>query len=631
VHRSDLLNANTIRGLVALVCVAIALALPRGATAVDPSTAYNKFEYRIPMRDGAKLYTAVYVPKETIGEYPILLCRTRYGVGHYGADSFHPPKGLEFVNQRYIVVKQEVRGSFQSEGEFIDMTPQIVPKRGPSDVDQSTDCYDTIDWLVKNVPHNNGRVGLWGISYDGFFAAAGMIDAHPALVAVSPQAPQTDWFGGDDLHMHGAFILADTVQFISAWGRPRPQLTTEAPKPIDVGTNDGYRFWLELGALTNVDRRLFHGSIPSWSQWMAHGSYDEYWKARNILPHLREIRPAVMNVGGWYDANNLYGTLHAYRAIEKHCPGAFNILEIGPWYHSQWDADPGESLGEVSFGSQTTPFYRETMELPFFDACFAGRRPELPEAYVFETGGNRWRTFAEWPPKNAKVRALYLRENGGLSFESPPAGKANDEYVSDPAKPVPFIERRTNERTADYMIQDQRFAGRRPDVLVYRSEPLAEEVTVAGPICPQLWVSTTGTDADWVVKLIDVYPDDAGEVAAPTGTGLLRPGDSMAGYEQLVRGELLRGKFRNSLERPEPFEPGKRTVIEFEMLDVLHKFRKGHRIMIQIQSSWFPLVDRNPQTFVDIYNADASDFRPATHRVYRSEDAGSRIEMNVLP
>jgi putative CocE/NonD family hydrolase len=603
----------------------------------DTQSDFEKLEFRIPMRDGVRLYTAVYVPRNEGARYPILLYRTRYGVDHYGANDYAPLRELAwpgFYGPPYIFVWQDVRGSFLSEGQFVDMTPHRTRKESSTVVDQSTDTYDTIEWLVKNVPRNNGRVGLWGISYDGFFAAAGMIDAHPALVAVSPQAPQADWFGGDDLHLHGALVL-DGFEYFSAWGRPRPEPTTQPPRPIDFGTRDGYRFYLDVGPIANLDQRYFEDQIPIWSAVMAHGTYDRFWKERNILPHLVDIRPAVMSVSGWFDANNLYGALHVYRTVERTSPEAFNVLVIGPWSHGHWRAGSGRSLGDVDFGSATAEFYRERILRPFYDSRLAAdEAPPLPEAYLFETGANRWRTFDAWPPASAVARSLYLREGGALSFDAPARGtsaEAFDEYVSDPAKPVPFIERLATDRTHDYMIQDQRFASRRPDVLVYETEPLSADLTVAGPIRPNLWVSTTGTDSDFVVKLIDVYPDDAPETAASTGTGLLRAGDSMAGYQQLVRGDVLRGKFRASLEKPEPFVPGEPTRIAFEMLDVLHTFRKGHRIQVQIQSSWFPLVDRNPQTFVDIYHATDADFQKATERVYRSVEAASCVEIDVIP
>lgn len=618
-----------------VVLSALGTALPARARSLKgpalTKVLYAKHEYRIPMRDGVRLYTAVYVPRDTTARYPFLIYRTRYGAGSYGPDTYaRVGSDASVRSDPYIFVIQDVRGSFMSEGRFIDMTPQIDHKTGPTDVDQSTDTYDTVDWLVKDVPHNNGRAGLWGISYDGFFAAADAIDAHPALVAVSPQAPEADWFGGDDLHLHGAFVL-DAIEYFAGWGRSHPALTTDPPGRMRFGTHDGYQFYLEGGSAASISTSNFRDSVPFLNDALRHGTYDAFWKARNILPHLRDIKPAVMNVSGWYDANNLYGALHVYWAIEKSTPGASNVLVIGPWSRSHRAGGAGESLGDVSFGSATSVFFRDSIEAPFFRRRLKGEGSgPMPEAWVFETGTNRWRKFDTWPPKGTTPGALYLHVQGGLSFEVSKADRGFDEYRSDPERPVPFIQRQATDRTSDYMIQDQRFASRRPDVLVYESQPLTEDVTVAGPVRPGLWVSTSGTDADWVVKLIEVYPDDAPEKAAPTGTGPLRPGDPMGGYQQLVRGDVLRGKFRNSLENPEPMVPNDPTHIEFEMLDVLHTFRRGHRIMVRVQSSWLPLIDRNPGQFMDVYHAKPTDYQATTQRVFHAAGRASRIDVNVL-
>jgi len=616
-----------------LLVLALGTATPAASQSPSDTTRmlYTKHEYRIPMRDGVKLYTAVYVPKDTTARYPFLINRSRYGVGSYGADRYARIGTAESLRRDpYIFVFQDVRGSFMSEGKFVDMTPHIEHKTGPSDVDQSSDTYDTVDWLLKNVPHNNGKAGLWGISYNGFYAAAGAVDAHPALVAVSPQAPQADWFGGDDIHLHGAFVL-DGIEYFASWGRSHPAPTPNPPGEMKVGTNDGYAFYLNGGSAGSINTSNLRDSVPFLNDVLQHGTYDDFWKARNILPHLKNIKPAMMTVSGWYDANNLYGALHVYQTIEKSTPGTSNVLVIGPWSHGGWARGTGTSLGDVSFGSATSEFYRDSIQAVFYRERLKGEAgAKLPEAYIFETGTNRWRTFDTWPPKGTTSKALYLQEKGGLSFDPPKADSGFDAYRSDPARPVPFIERKATDRTTDYMIQDQRFASRRPDVLVYESAPLTEDVTIAGPVKPSFWVSTSGTDQDWVVKLIDVYPDDAPEKAAPTGTGPLRPGESMGGYQQLVRGDVLRGKFRNSLEKPEPMVPDARTHIEFEMMDVLHTFRKGHRIMVQVQSTWFPLIDRNPGQFMDIYHAKPGDYRATTQRVYHSTGSASRLEVNVL-
>ena len=595
--------------------------------AAPVSASYTKQEVSIPMRDGKKLFTAIYAPKDASRPWPILLTRTPYGVGPYGPDKFKSSLGPSplFQKDGFIFVYQDVRGRNMSEGDFVNVTPHRPLKAKPEEIDESTDAYDTIDWLVKNVPNTNGRVGMWGISYPGFYTAAGMIDAHPALKAASPQAPVSDWFIGDDFHHNGAFYLTHAFRFLDGFGRPRSGPSVPAPRPRASQTN-AYDYFLELGTLADMESKYFKGDVAFWSEMMLHPNYDDYWKARNIRQHLKKIRPAVMTVGGWYDAEDLFGALKVYEAVERQSPGATNIVVMGPWYHGQWAGSDGESLGHVKFGSKTSVFYREQMEFPFFAHYLKDREdPKLPEAAMFETGANRWRTFAEWPPKDAVGKALYFHGSGKLSFEPPEAREpAYDEYVSDPAKPVPYINGQATGMTREHMVDDQRFAASRPDVLVYRTEPLAEDVTLAGAVAPSLRVSTTGGDSDWVVKVIDVYPDDTPDPTPPV------PGVKLGGYQQLVRGECFRGRFRNGFEKPEPFEPGKMEKVEYVMPDVLHTFKKGHRIMVQVQSSWFPLVDRNPQTFVDIYRATAADFRKATQRVYRSADAPSSVQVHVL-
>ncbi len=587
---------------------------------------YTKYEYRIPMRDGTKLFTSVYVPKDASQTYPILLLRTPYSVAPYGPDHYRENLGPSplLAREGYIFVYQDVRGRYMSEGEFVNVRPHRPEKRGPQDVDESTDTYDTVEWLLKHVPGHNGRVGMWGISYPGFYAAAGMIDAHPALQAVSPQAPIADWFIGDDFHHNGAFFLAHAFNFLAVFGKPRPAPTTRREPPFDHGTPDGYKFFLELGPLENANAKYFRNEIPFWNELMQHGTYDDFWKARNLRPHLKNIKPAVMTVGGWFDAEDLFGALNVYQSVEKQSPGAFNILVMGPWSHGGWSRGEGDRLGPVSFGANTAAFYREKIEATFFNSLLKQKGdPGLPEAYVFETGTNQWRRYDAWPPANTAERTIYLCENGSLRFD-PCAVAGFDEYVSDPARPVPFINTIAVGMTSDYMIQDQRFASTRPDVLVYQSPPLEEDLTLAGPVSPSLWVSTTGTDSDWIVKLIDVYPDDFPD-PEPNPAGI-----RMGGYQQLVRGEPMRGKFRNSFEKPEPFTPGRPERVAFSMPDVNHTFRRGHRLMVHIQSTWFPLVDRNPQKFVDIYRAKAEDFQRATQRVYRGGDRASMLRVRVL-
>jgi len=590
---------------------------------------YTKFEYRITMRDGKKLFTAVYVPKDTSRQYPIMLNRTPYSVAPYGVDNYPSNLGPseKFAKDGFIFVYQDVRGRIMSEGEFVNMRPHREVKNGPNDIDESSDTYDTIDWLIKNIPHNSGKVGMWGISYPGFYAAAGMIDAHPALSAVSPQAPITDWFVGDDFHHNGALYLPHAFGFFSIFGRAHQGPETNSSSRFDFPTPDGYSFYLKMGPLSNANEKYLHNEISFWNEMMRHGTYDEFWQARNLRPHLKNIRPAVMTVGGWFDAEDLFGALNVYRSVEKSSPGAYNILVMGPWFHGGWSRSDGDALGFVRFGSKTGVFYREQIEFPFFNHFLKGTGElNLPEAYVFETGTDQWRREEAWPPRNVKSRSLYLHGNGKLEWDQPAedSAAAFDEYISDPAKPAPYINETAIQMTREHMVEDQRFASRRTDVLVYETDELAEDVTLAGAVSPSLQVSTTGTDSDWVVKLIDVYPDNAPD-PQPNPAEV-----RMGGYQQLVRGEVMRGKFRNSYEKPEPFVPGQITKVEYTMPDILHTFRRGHRIMVQVQSTWFPLVDRNPQKFVDIYSAKASDFQKATQRVYHSKSAASLVRVNVL-
>jgi putative CocE/NonD family hydrolase len=607
------------------------LALPAGlrAQGLDYVKAhYTKFEYRIPMRDGVKLFTAVYVPKDDSRTYPILMMRTPYNVEPYGADRYKKDLGPSPLAAKagYIFVYQDVRGRFQSEGEYVNMRPHD-PKKGLKEIDESSDTWDTVDWLLKNVRGHNGKAGQWGISYPGFYTAAAMVDAHPAMKACSPQAPITDWFVGDDFHHNGAFLLPHLFNFISVFGKPRPQPTTKWGPRFEHGTPDGYDFFLRLGPLPNADAKYFKGDLAFWEDVMKHGTYDDFWKARNLRQHMKNVRPAVLTVGGWFDAENLFGALETFKKTDAYYHGPANHLVMGPWFHGGWSRSEGESLGNVHFNAKTSEYYREKLELPFFEQHLKGEAPKdgakLAKAMVFETGTNRWRHYDAWPPAGTTKKALSFRAGGKLAFDGPSEEAGSDEFVSDPAKPVPYYDKIAIGMEREYMTADQRFAAQRPDVLAYETDVLAEDVTVAGPVGAELVVSTTGTDADWVVKLIDVYPDDLPD-PDPNPTGV-----KLGGYQQLVRGDVMRGKFRDSYEDPQPFKPGEPTPVRFALPDVCHTFRSGHRIMVQVQSSWFPLVDRNPQTFEDIYSAKAEDFHKATHRVYRGKE-GSRVVLNVV-
>ncbi len=624
-----------IRWAARICLLAIYLGAPSAsAQIVDTNTAwlaenYTKYEHRIPMRDGAKLYTRVFVPKDESEAWPIILTRTPYALKPYGSDHYTASLTNSFgvlAKDRFVLVTQDVRGRYGSEGEYMHMRP-FNPAKGAREIDESSDAWDTIDWLVKNVPNNNGNVGMMGISYPGFYTAMGMIDSHPALKAASPQAPITDWFVGDDIHHNGAFFLTQNFEFFWVFAQKLEDPLRQTPHPFPFKTVDGYDFFLRMGPLANADKLYFKGRVPEWNEFLAHPTYDAYWQARNIRPHLKNVRCAVMTVGGWFDAEDLFGPLEVYRWTERLNPGIANTLVMGPWEHGQWGVRPGDKLGPVSFRANTSEHYREKIELAFFRHYLKGDTNYTPtEAHIFETGTHRWRRFEAWPPRHAVARTLYFRPGGRLSFDAPAEGaEAFDEYISDPAKPVPYSMQPSTRYPRSYPIEDQRFASSRTDVLVYETEPLEEDLTLAGPVRISLHVSTTGTDADWVVKLIDVYSGDFPNPDPNPG------GVQLGAYQQLVRGDIMRGKFRKSLEHPEPFEPGKLEKVEFEAPDVSHTFRRGHRVMVQVQSSWFPLVDRNPQTFVNIPTATESDFRKATHRVYRHGDAPSGITVQVLP
>ncbi len=594
---------------------------------------YSKSEVRIAMRDGVELFTTIYEPNDTdtSRRYPILLTRTPYSVGPYGLSQYKTRLGpcADFEKNRYIFVFQDVRGKYMSGGEFLDMRPHIENKTTNKQFDESSDTFDTIEWLVKNTSRNNGRVGQWGISYPGFYTSAGAIDSHPALQAISPQAPIADWFF-DDFHRNGAFVLPMGFNFFYSFGRPRPGPTTEGNPSFSFPTRDGYQFFLELGPLSNVDKYHFHNEIGFWNDLEAHPNYDAFWQDRNLLPHLKNIKAAVLTVGGWYDTEDLYGPLKTYSAIEKQNPQIRNHLVMGPWSHGQWSSDEGRRLGQADFGFATSTWYQQNILLPFFESNLRGTAVFEPaEATVFETGANRWRQFDQWPPKEVKQTNWYLSENGHIDPVAPTVSEASDSFVSDPSKPVPYTMEITTAWARDYVTEDQRFASWRPDVLVYQSDVLKDEITVAGPIQASLWVTTTQSDADWVVKVIDVTPNP------PTDNNRNRTNTKETvsnGRHELVRAAVIRGRFRESFASPKPFEPSKPTLVELELSDVLHTFQPGHRIMIHVQSSWFPFIDRNPQRYVpNIFEAKEDDFVRATHGVLRSKQYPSRLRLPTLP
>ena len=613
-------------GALSIALLACALSAQEG---YDLKVNYTKSEYMVPMRDGIKLFTIVYAPKDASQAHPFLLHRTPYSSAPYGADAYRNRLGPspDFAKEGYIFVYQDVRGQFKSEGEFTVMRPIKPNKRAASDTDESSDVYDTIDWLLKNIPNHNGRVGQWGISYPGSQTVWGMIDAHPALKASSPQAPAIDMFIGDDFHHNGAFRLMYTFSWLSGSARTRKGPSEGREAPFGYGTPDGYRFFLDAGSVANINDKYFQNRVPTWNEYLRHPNYDEYWERQNPLKYLTNIRHPVLVVAGWFDAEDFYGPLETYRAIEKANPSNKCTLVVGPWLHGGWASMPGDRLGDISFGTTTGEYFRQNVELPFFNYYLKDKgNLNLPEALVFETGSNQWKSYDRWPPSQTETKALHFQPGGGLAF-TPPAGSAGegfDSFVSDPAKPVPFSAEIRTTQGHLWMIEDQRFAATRPDVLVYQTEPLSEDVTIAGPIIASLHVSTTGTDADWVVKLIDVYPANAPDIT-PNPRGV-----RMGEYQMLLAGEVFRSKYRNSFSKPEPLAPGQPTRIEFSLRDRYHRFLKGHRIMVQVQSTWFPVIDRNPQKFMDIYRAKDSDFQKQTHRVYRSVKLPSSVKVNVL-
>jgi putative CocE/NonD family hydrolase len=597
---------------------------------------YTKYEFRIPMRDGKRLFTAVYVPKDSAGgPYPFLMDRTPYSVGPYGEDQYptHLGPSEEFEKGGYIFVYQDVRGRWMSEGAFLEMRPHIDEKKSPQDVDDASDTYDTIEFLLKNVPGNNGKVGIWGISYPGFYTSASIIDSHPALVAASPQAPMTDLFMGDDGYHGGAFMLSANFGFYNFF---KPSHNPETPKPsvgFDFGTPDSYKFYLQAGNIANLDKQYLKGSNWLFNDQALHSTYDAYWKQRDLSQHMKNVRCAVLVVGGWYDAEDLSGPYRTFNAINKFNPETPTTLVEGPWVHGGWARNEGNHLGDVQFNSNTSEHFRSSIQFPFFEHYLKGKGAAQPKAVVFETGTNVWRSFDAWPPKAAAAKTLFFHADGKLSFDPPAEAKGVDEYVSDPAHPVPFVGYTTDTVPQRYMVDDQRFANYRPDVLVYQTEPLEEDVTIAGPIAPRLKIASSSTDSDFVVKLIDVYPDNYPDPQAAAGGKRIldAPPLHMGGYQQLLRGEPFRAKFRNSWEKPEPLTPGKEADLNFTMPDLFHTFRRGHRIMVQVQSSWFPLTDRNPQTFTDIPNAKPEQFQKATEQVFHQKDAASGVEVLVMP
>ena len=616
--------------LLALIVLLPLLSCGQGRRGGEPDFVkqnFDKVEAMIPMRDGVKLYTAIYIPKDHSHPYPFLMERTPYSAGPYGDTLYRGSLGPNrtLMHDMYIFVYQDVRGRYMSEGQFQEMTPAI-DKKTKKQTDESSDTWDTVDWLLKNIKNNNGKVGIWGISYPGFYASASLPNAHPAIKAVSPQAPVTDEFIGDDANHNGAFFLLDNFDFDNFFDVKRPVPVKDYGGNIfHVEYPDAYQFFLDLGPLKNSNKpEYFNNQGKIWNEYLAGSTYGDYWQARNIRPHLTNIRPAVLVVGGWFDAEDMFGSLRTYEAIEQQSPHNDNHIIMGPWTHGGWAGGSWTKFGALDFGQNVNDYYHN-IETKFFNHYLKdSAMTTLPEATVFQTGSNQWKEYATWPPVEAKPVKFFLQEKGGLATGSPAAGAGEnagfDEYVSDPAHPVPYIDGIHSERDNQYIVTDQRFAAERPDVLVYETEPLTDSLIVTGRLKADIFLSSTGTDADLIVKLIDVLPGPEPGITATVPSG----------YQRLVRAEVFRCKFRNSYERPEPLVPGQPAEVAFNMNEIAHTFKKGHRIMVQVQSSWFPLVDINPQTFVNIPTAGKFDFQKATIRIRHDPAHPSGITLPVL-
>ena len=613
------------------ICLLFASFFANGQNALDSAWIrenYYKIERMIPMRDGVKLFTSIYIPRDTTEKHPILINRTPYSCKPYGESNF-----AEFWNsyhrlylrENYIMVFQDVRGRYMSEGTYEDVRPFNPDKKGKT-IDEASDTYDAIEWLTKNIPFNYNRAGVYGISYPGFYSTMAALSQHPSLKAVSPQAPVTEWFIGDDFHHNGAFMIMDGFSFYNQFGIPRPVPITKYVGGYEIKGDDNYEFYLKTGALKNF-ARLIGDSVKFWKELYAHPDYDNWWKARNTRNFVSNIQPAMLIVGGLFDAEDCFGAWRLYEAIEEKNPKTnFNKIVMGPWSHGQWSNSGKESMGNIHFGAKTTDWYQNNIELPFFNYYLKGKGSidQIREASIFISGQNKWTSFDQWPPANATDRSIYLGNNEQLTWEKPADKSSYSEYTSDPAHPVPYTEDVHMDRTAEYMTDDQRFASRRTDVLTFETGILADDLTVTGTVIADLMVNISTTDADFVVKVVDVFPDD---FTYRAGTGIHYP---MGGYQMLVRGEIMRGKYRNSFEKPSPFTPGKIEQVKFELPDIAHTFKKGHRLMIQVQSSWFPLADRNPQQFMNIYEANDTDFQKAVIRIYHDAKNPSRIILPVL-
>jgi putative CocE/NonD family hydrolase len=611
--------------LLAILLLFLLTGRAQAPTPPDYSLLFNKTDVMIAARDGVKLHTEIYSPKNASGPFPILLSRTPYGLNDDDKGfSRSLVRFADLIPDNYIIVLQDIRGRYGSEGQFVMQHPVRDPK-DPKAIDEGTDTYDTIDWLVKNVPNNNGRVGMFGISYGGWLTVMGMLEPHPALKAASEQASPADMFLGDDFHHNGAFRLSYGFEYSTMME------TGKTNFKFDFDCFDTYEWYLRLGALSNANAKYIHGTLPTWNDFVAHPNYDDFWK-KEAMPYILK-KPTVpnLNVAGWWDQEDAYGPMKIYELLEKNDPNHLNYLVAGPWNHGGWALGPGNSLGAIPFGSDTGAYFRQKIEAAWF-AYWLKDQGGLPlkEALLFQTGSNQWTKFDTWPPKEAAARELYFHENGKLSFEPPQSASAEsfDSYVSDPAHPVPYRHRPvdmtypTDHRGGwpTWLVEDQRFVDNRPDVLTWQTDALTEDLTLAGKVTAKLFASTTGSDSDWVVKLIDVYPESY-------------PQDwKLSGYELMIADEVFRGRFRNSFEKPEPIAPNTVTPFTIDLHTADHVFKKGHRIMVQVQSTWFPIIDRNPQKFVpNIFEANESDYQKATQHIYRTKESPSGVALSIVP
>jgi putative CocE/NonD family hydrolase len=599
-----------------------ALGIIAQAQTTDAAKNFNKTETLVTMRDGLKLYTTIYAPKDMREPLPIVFLRTPYGID--GAAGKFTGSFKELVDEGYIFAFQDIRGKFKSEGQFVMQRPPRSDKQNPQAIDEGTDAYDTIDWLLKNVPNNNGRVGMLGVSYDGWLTVMALIEPHPALKAASPQASPADMYMGDDFHHNGAFRLSYGFEYAAMM---------EAAKDVQqfkFDKYDTYEWYLKLGSLANVNAKYLQGKIPTWNDYVNHPNYDSFWQKQAAAQYLKQVHLPTLNVAGWWDQEDFYGPLKIYDELEKKDTRRMNYLVVGPWNHGGWNRTLGDQLGKIKFGNPTSKYFREKIQAPFFAYHLKSKgTAEHPEAITFQTGANTWKTYDSWPPRQAVKRNLYFHSNGRLTFDAPTQADAQafDSYVSDPANPVPYRPRpieptyfAAGSGWSTWLLEDQRFVNNRPDVLVWQSEPLPEDLTITGNIFAHLFASTTGTDSDWIVKLIDVYPEDY-------------PQDiKMGGYQLMIANDVFRGRFRKSFEKPEAIVANQVSEYAVDLHASDHRFLKGHKIMVQVQSTWFPIIDRNPQKFVEnIFNAKDADYQKATQRIFRSKRFPSHLKLSVMP